>query len=159
MDIVLRSLALFLFLFVVMRAMGRRELSELSSFELIVMIVLGDLVQQGVTGDDRSVVGAVLAVTTFALLSVAFSYTSFRWPRTAPAIEGVAVVVIDGGTVVERALHVERVTVDELHEALRNQGIADPDQVELGVLEADGKFSFIRKDGRRTPVEPAGPTP
>ncbi|MEA2579952.1 MAG: hypothetical protein QOE83_844 [Actinomycetota bacterium] len=149
MDIVLRSLALYLFLFVVVRAIGRRELSELSSFELIVMVVLGDLVQQGVTGDDRSVMGAVLAVSTFALLSVVFSYASFRWPRTAPVIEGVPVIVINRGAVVNEALAVERLTVDELHEALRTQGIADPAQVELGVLEADGSFSFIGKDRMR----------
>src|SRR5436853_1369466 len=129
MDIVLRSVALYLFLFLVIRAIGRRELSELSSFELIVMIVLGDLVQQGVTGDDRSVLGAVLAVSTFGVLSVAFSYTSFRWSRAAPAIQGVPIIVIDRGTVVSEALAVERLTVEELHEALRSQGLSDPAQV------------------------------
>jgi uncharacterized membrane protein YcaP (DUF421 family) len=155
MDILIRSVALFFFLFLIIRAMGRRELSELSSFELILMIVVGDLIQQGVTGDDRSVTGAIVAVSTFAMLSVAMSYASFRWRRASPVLEGVPVILIRHGEVLTDVLKVERMTHDELDEELRNQGIRDPSIVALGVLEADGTFSFIREDGASPQDPPA----
>src|SRR5919201_1411603 len=97
MQIILRSLALFLFVWIVTRGMGRKELAELSSFELILVIVMGDLIQQGVTGDDRSVTGAMLAVATFAILTIAFSYLSFRSARAARITEGRPVVIMRDG--------------------------------------------------------------
>jgi uncharacterized membrane protein YcaP (DUF421 family) len=97
MEIVVRSAALYLFVFLVTRVMGRKELGQLSSFELILLVVVGDLIQHGVTGDDRSVVGAMLAVTTFALLTVVISFAAFRWRRIEPLLEGIPVVVIRAG--------------------------------------------------------------
>jgi uncharacterized membrane protein YcaP (DUF421 family) len=151
MEIVIRSAALFVFVFLVTRALGRKELGELSSFELILLVVMGDLIQQGVTGDDRSVVGAMLAVTTFALLTLVMSYASFRWRRTEPVLEGIPVIVIRDGEPLDEVLQIERLTLDEVKEAAREQGLADLSEVDLGILEADGKFSFLRTDGRRSP--------
>jgi hypothetical protein len=98
MQILVRSVALFLFVWIISRAIGRKELAELSSFELILLIVMGDLIQQGVTGEDRSVTGAMLAVATFALLTVGFSYAAFRSSRLERLVEGQAVVVVKDGT-------------------------------------------------------------
>jgi uncharacterized membrane protein YcaP (DUF421 family) len=151
MEIVIRSATLFVFVFLVTRALGRKELGELSSFELILLVVMGDLIQQGVTGDDRSVVGAMLAVTTFALLTLVMSYASFRWRRTEPVLEGIPVIVIRDGEPLDEVLRIERLTLDEVKDAAREQGLADLSEVELGILEADGKFSFLRADGRRSP--------
>src|SRR3954467_7838587 len=97
MQIIVRAMVLFLFVWFVTRAMGRKELAELSAFELILIVAVGDLIQQGVTGDDRSVVGAMLAVATFGLLTVAFSCASFRWKRVAHITQGDPVVVVDEG--------------------------------------------------------------
>jgi uncharacterized membrane protein YcaP (DUF421 family) len=149
-QIIVRSLALFLFVWIVSRGMGRKELSELSSFELILLIVMGDLIQQGVTGDDRSVTGAMLAVATFAILTVTFSYLSFRSRRVARITEGRPVIILRDGRLFEDIISVERLTVDEVKDAAREQGIADLERVRLGVLESDGKFSFIREDERRS---------
>jgi uncharacterized membrane protein YcaP (DUF421 family) len=151
MQIILRSLALFLFVWLITRAMGRKELAELSSFELILLVAVGDLIQQGVTGDDRSVVGAMLAVTTFGLLTVAFSYASFRWKRVAHVLQGDPVIVIHEGKPLEKVLSTERLSLEDVHDAARQQGIDDLADVRLAVLEADGKFSFLRTDGGRPP--------
>ena len=149
MDIVIRAAVLYVFVFLVTRAMGRKELAELSSFELILLVVVGDLIQQGVTGDDRSVVGAMLAVSTFALLTLAMSYAAFRWRRAQPVLEGIPVIVVRDGEPLGDVLHLERLTEDEVKDAAREQGIGDLSQVALGILEADGKFSFVRHDGER----------
>ncbi len=151
MQIIIRALVLFLFVWFVTRAMGRKELAELSSFELIMLVAVGDLIQQGVTGDDRSVVGAMLAVTTFALLAVSLSLMQFRWARLRPRIEGTPVVVVLHGKPQKPALSIERLTLDEVQDAAREQGIADLAQVRIGVLEPDGKFSFVREDDARQP--------
>ena len=79
MDIVLRAAVVFVFVFVLMRAIGRRELSQLQPFDLLLLVVLGDLITQGVLQSDMSVTGSMLATGTFALLSVGVSYLSFRF--------------------------------------------------------------------------------
>jgi uncharacterized membrane protein YcaP (DUF421 family) len=151
MQIIVRALVLFLFVWFVTRAMGRKELSELSSFELILLIAVGDLIQQGVTGDDRSLVGAMLAVTTFALLTVGLSYLQFRFKRLRPTVEGTPVIVVMHGEPQTEMIEIERLTVDDIVDAARQQGIADLAQVRVGVLESDGKFSFLREDDASKP--------
>jgi uncharacterized membrane protein YcaP (DUF421 family) len=151
MQIVVRAAVLFFFLWVVTRALGRRELAELSTFELILMVVLGDLIQQGVTGNDFSVTGAMLAAGTFAGLVGVFSYISYRSTGAQQVLQGIPVVIVREGKPIDKALEYERITLDDVKDAAREQGIADLDQVLLGVLEADGKFSFLRQDGERSP--------
>lgn len=146
MDVVWRASAIYLFLFVFTRALGKRELSEMSAFELIVLVTIGDLVQQGVTQEDYSLTGAVLAVSTFGLLSLLWAYVSFRLPRTRPVLEGQPVVVFHQGKWLDDVLRVERLRREEVLEAARNQGIADLAAVRLGVLEPDGRFSFVKEE-------------
>lgn len=153
MDVVWRAVVVYFFLLLFTRALGKRELSEMSAFELIVLVTIGDLVQQGVTQEDFSVTGAVLAVSTFGFLALAGSYTSFRVPRVRTLLEGRPVVVFHDGRWLDDVLKVERLTRDEVREAARNQGIADLGEVRLGVLEPDGKFSFLKtgESEQRTP--------
>jgi uncharacterized membrane protein YcaP (DUF421 family) len=146
MQIILRAGALYFFVWIVTRSMGRKELSQMSSFDLILLILMGDLIQQGVTGDDRSVTGAMLAVATMALLVLLFSYVSFRWRQAQPVLEGVPVLIVQDGKPLEEILKIERLTLDEVKGAAREQGISDLAHVRLGVLEPDGRFSFVKKD-------------
>jgi uncharacterized membrane protein YcaP (DUF421 family) len=147
MQIVLRAAVLFFFLWVVTRALGRRELSELSTFELILMVVLGDLVQQGVTGNDFSVTGAMLAAGTFMGLVGAFSYVSYRFSKAQEVLQGIPVVIVRDGKPLGNVLEYERLTLDDVKDAAREQGIGDLNEVVVGVLEADGKFSFLKVSG------------
>jgi uncharacterized membrane protein YcaP (DUF421 family) len=153
MQIVLRAASLFVFVWVVTRALGRKELSELGTFDLILLIVMGDLIQQGVTGDDRSVTGAMLAVATMGLLVLTMSYVSFRWTRTQGMLEGTPVLIVNEGQPLDEVLRIERLTLEEVKDAAREQGIDDLADVKVGVLESDGKFSFIRRDRSNLPRE------
>ena len=160
MQIVLRAASLFVFVWVVTRALGRKELSELGTFDLILLIVMGDLIQQGVTGDDRSITGAMLAVATMGLLVLTMSFVSFRWTRAQGLLEGTPVLIVNDGVPLREVLRIERLTVEEIADAAREQGIGDLADVEVGVLESDGRFSFIRRDRSRPPrTLPEGPTP
>ncbi len=152
MQIVLRAGAVYFLLWVVSRAVGRRELAELSAFELLMLVILGDLIQQGVTQSDTSVTGAMLAVSTIAILSVLTSYIAFRWPKTANVIDGIPVLIVNQGEVLNDVLRMERVSKDDVLTAARNVGIDDITKVRAGIIESDGRFSFVRFDD--APIEP-----
>src|SRR3954447_7293618 len=147
MDLIIRASAVFFFIWLMMKGLGKRELAEMSPFELVVLVIIGDFVQQGVTGDDRSIVGAVLAVSTLAFWVLVFSYVSFRSTRARNALEGLPVVVVRDGLPIEEHLRLERMTVDEVQAEARTQGIADLRQVRLAILEPGGQFSFVLHDG------------
>ena len=151
MNIVARAAILYVLIWFITRVMGRKELSEMSAFELILFVVFGDLIQQGVTGDDRSITGAALAVTTLALLTLLFSYVAFRSRPAQKVLQGEAVVIVRDGRILEDVLTIERLKADDVKDEAREQGIADIRDVQIGVLEADGKFSFIRYSGERPP--------
>lgn len=151
MEIILRATALFFFVWVLMRIMGKRELSELTAFELVLLISIGDLIQQGVTQEDMSITGALLAVGTIGMWILAFSYASFRWKRSRSIIESFPVVVIEDGRLLDEMLRLERLTTEEVLDAAREQGIRDLQDVRIGILEADGKFSFISGERQARP--------
>jgi uncharacterized membrane protein YcaP (DUF421 family) len=150
MQIVVRASIMFLFLWIALRTMGRKELAGMSAFELIILVILGDLIQQGVTQQDSSVTAAVVAVSTIILWMLLFSFASFRFGKARGVLEGEPVILVRNGRVQRKMLAYERLTEDELKDEARGQGIADLAQVMLGVLEADGKFSFVRFDELRT---------
>jgi uncharacterized membrane protein YcaP (DUF421 family) len=144
-DLVLRAAIVFVFIYVVTRVIGRRELSSLEPFDLILLVVIGDLVQQGVTQSDYSLTGAIVVISTICLLTVAFSFLSYRFPPLRPALDGEPLVLIEEGTVIERNLRRERLTVEELASEARLQQISTLDGVRFAVLETNGKISFIPK--------------
>jgi uncharacterized membrane protein YcaP (DUF421 family) len=143
MDIVLRATVAFGFIFLLTRIIGRRELGSMAPFDLILLVVIGDLVQQGVTQSDYSLVGMVLAVGTVAILTIGVSYLSFRFRHLRPILEGEPIVLIEHGRVLDRNLRRERMTVDELAAEARLHQIASLATVEWAVLETGGAISFI----------------
>lgn len=157
MEIVWRAVAIYFFLWFITRVIGKRELGQMSAFELVLLVTMGDLIQQGVTQEDFSVTGAMLAVGTFALLIVFFSYVSWRFRGTRRALEGMPVVVVKDGRMLEKAMRYERLSDTELMEGLREQGIDDVSKVSVGVLEPDGKLSFFtEQDHDPAPEQPVG---
>ena len=143
MDIVVRAFFAFLFVLIVTRVMGRRELSSLEPFDLILLIVLGDLIQQGVTQSDYSFTGLLLAGGTFTLLTVAVSYLVFRVKRLRPVFEAEPLVLVEDGKVIDRNLRRERMTPAEVAAEARLQQIPSLRDVRWAVLESNGKISFI----------------
>jgi uncharacterized membrane protein YcaP (DUF421 family) len=147
MDIVVRTAIAFSFVFLLTRVVGRRELSQLEPFDLIMLIMMGDLVQQGVTQSDYSVTGIFLAAGTLALMTVLVSYLSFRFKRLRPILDGEPLVIVQDGKVIDGNLKRERLTVEEVAQEARIQQIASLDEIEWAVLERTGQISFIKKSG------------
>jgi len=147
MDLVLRAIVLFAFVYGLTRIIGRRELSSLEPFDLILLIVLGDAIQQGLTQDDYSVTGAVLVIGTLALLQVFTSMLSFRFKRLRPILEGEPVIIVEDGEPLDKNLRRERLTVEEIAAQARLQQIESLSDVKWAVLETSGQISFIKKSG------------
>src|SRR3954454_14114739 len=122
MDIALRAAVVFFFIFFITRVVGRRELASLEPFDLILLIVTGDLIQQGVTQSDYSVTGALTAISTMAVLTVAVSFLSFRSGRLRNVLDGQPIVLVMDGKVLEGNLKRERMRRDELEMEARLQG-------------------------------------
>lgn len=145
MEIVIRASIVFWFLWALLRAAGKRELAEMTPFELILLMVIGDLIQQGVTEEDMSVTGAVLAVSTMMLWALAFSYASFRWPAARGRLESSPSVVVRHGVIDERALRLQRMTLADLLDEARLAGVRDVADVDYALVESDGKMSFLTR--------------
>jgi uncharacterized membrane protein YcaP (DUF421 family) len=143
MDLVIRAFVAFLFIFLLTRVVGRRELSSMEPFDLILLVVIGDLVQQGITQNDYSVTGALIVLSVIALMSVLVSFIHFRFARLRPLLDGGPVVLMEDGSPIERNLRRERVTVGELEAEARQQQIESLDDIRLAVLETSGRISFF----------------
>jgi uncharacterized membrane protein YcaP (DUF421 family) len=146
MEIVFRALFIFGFLWFITRVAGRATLGELSTFELLLYVTMGDLVQQAITQQDYSVTSAVLAVGTFCLLTVLLSWLNTRFRVVRPLTHGTAIVVVERGEPVLANLRAERVALDDLVAAARNEGIERFSEIRLAVLETNGQISFFTGD-------------
>lgn len=145
MDVALRATFIFIVIWIVTRVVGRRELSTMEPFDLILLVVIGDMVQQGVTQSDYSLTGALTVIFVFALLTVALSYVSYKFPRLRPAMQGEPLVLIQDGEIIERNMRRERLTREELAAEARLNQVADLKQVRFAVLETNGVISFVEK--------------
>lgn len=145
MDIAIRAVVVFCFIFLLTRVIGRRELSSLEPFDIILLVILGDTVQQGLTQDDYSVTGAVIAVSVIASLQIVLSYLNFRFPRLRPVINGEPIIIVQDGELIESNAKSERLTLDDIMEAARGQQIESLDKIQWAVLETSGNISFIEK--------------
>jgi uncharacterized membrane protein YcaP (DUF421 family) len=146
MDIVLRALFAFVFVLFLTRVIGRRELSQLEPFDLIMLVMIGDLVQQGVTQNDFSITGLALAGGTIAALTVFTSYVGWRFPRVRPILDGEPLIIVEDGKLILKNLKRERITPGEVAEAARLQAqIESFDEIKWAVVETNGQISFIKK--------------
>ncbi len=143
MDLVIRATVVFFFILLITRVVGRREIAELEPFDLILLVVMGDLVQQGITQSDQSVTGTLTVISTIALLSVAVSWASFRFRRVRAITEGQPIVLVQDGHTIERNLRRERITVEDIQQAARRAQIASVAELQWAILEDDGHISCI----------------
>ena len=144
MDLVLREVVILALVYLVTRLVGKRELSSLEPFDVILLVVVGDLVQQGITQNDTSVTGTVVVLSTLALLVVALSYLNLRVPASRRVLDGEPVLIVVDGHALDANMRRERITMDDLLEEARQQGLSSLSEVRFGVLENSGKISFLK---------------
>jgi uncharacterized membrane protein YcaP (DUF421 family) len=147
MEIVIRASVIFFVLLLLTRGLKRRTLADMAPFEMLLLVTLGDIVQQGITQEDFSLTGAILAVATVSFWITVLSWVTWRSRRLGRLVDGVPVVIVQDGTPIEPVMKIERMPLDELYEAARQQGIDDLAKVRVAVLEPSGRISFIKDEG------------
>ena len=149
MDIVLRASVMFAVLYLLLRLLGKRELGQMTPFEFVVLVVMGDLIQQGVTHNDFSLTGATLAIVTFAFWGVVLSWVTYLFPRAERLLDGEPRIVIRDGELLEDNLRRDRITRREVESEMRLAGIATMADVAWAILEPKGKISFVKRGDDR----------
>jgi len=150
MEVLIRAAVMFIFLWLVTRAVGRSTLGEISTFQLVLYVTLGDLIQQAVTEQDYSLTGGAIAISTFAMLTVLISWVQWKFPGTRNVITGKPVMLFHDGHTVDHTMRRQRLTMAEFLAAARQQGIRHVSEIEFAILEANGRISFFTKDSQTT---------
>ncbi len=146
LEKIVRSAVVYLFLVVVFRLLGRRQFGQWTPFDLIVLLIISNVLQNAMIGRDDSITGGLIGAGTIVGLNWVVAEAAFRSRQTERLIEGAPVVLIHHGRVVERHLAMERISHDELHAALRRQGIDHMTQVRSAILEANGALSVMKEE-------------
>jgi uncharacterized membrane protein YcaP (DUF421 family) len=143
MDLVLRALVIFAFIYLLTRVVGRRELGSAEPFDIILLVVVGDLVQQGVTQSDYSLTGAVLVISTFTLLTVLVSFLSVKVPALRPVLDGDPLILVENGKPNTANLKRQRLDLGEVLAEARLQQVTRLEDIQWAILESSGQISII----------------
>lgn len=144
-ELVVRAVLVYLFLTLILRATGKRQMGHLAPFDLILLLVLSNAVQNAMNAGDNSVLGGIVSASTLILLNWAVSFATFRNKRIARLIEGRPIPLIRDGHIDHRARRHAMMTMDELHAALRAQDVCGPEHVRFAFLENTGEITIVRK--------------
>lgn len=146
MDAVLRGAAIYVFMMIVFRLAGRRTLSEMTSFDFVLLLIVAEAVQQALLGEDFSLTNAFLIVTTLIGIDIFLSLLKDRFPRLERAIEGLPVVILQDGELLKDRMKRARIDASDILEAAReSQGLERLEQIKYAVLESSGSISIIPK--------------
>ena len=143
--LVLRAVVVYVFLMIALRMAGRRETGQLTSFDIVLLLILSNAVQNSINAGDNSLTGGLISAVTLLVLNWAVGFAAYRWSWFERLVEGRPVRIISDGKIHEKALRRERITVAQLRSALRKQGIDGITQCKRAVLEPDGTLSAVRK--------------
>jgi uncharacterized membrane protein YcaP (DUF421 family) len=146
LQIVLRTGVIYLVVLIGVRLSGKREVGQMTPFDLTLLLLLSNSVQNAMTGPDTSLAGGVVAASTLLILNFIVGSVSGSSRRFRRVIEGEPSLLIHDGMVIESHMQREHVSMDELHRALREHGINSAEQVALAVLEVDGSISCLKYD-------------
>ena len=146
LQIVLRTGVIYLLVLIGVRLSGKREVGQMTPFDLTLLLLLSNSVQNAMTGPDTSLLGGAVAASTLLVLNYLIANVAGANRRFRKLVEGEPSLLIHDGQVIQSHMSHERVSMDELHRALREHGLNSPDQVALAVLEVDGSISCLKYD-------------
>jgi len=146
LQIVLRTGVIYLLVLIGVRLSGKREVGQMTPFDLTLLLLLSNSVQNAMTGPDTSLLGGAVAASTLLVFNYLVADVSGGSRRFRKLVQGEPSLLVHDGKVIESHMEKERVSMDELHRALREHGIQSVDQVALSVLEVDGSISCLKYD-------------
>jgi uncharacterized membrane protein YcaP (DUF421 family) len=143
---VLRAVAIYAMVMVMIRVSGKRAVGQFTPFDLVLLILIGNAVQNGLNGGDNSITGALVLAGCLIALNYAVAFLTSRFTRVEHIVEGVPKVIARDGTIYHDVLRKELVSLDDFHEALRMNNLGDPDDVALALLETNGSISVVPRE-------------
>src|SRR3954447_8362405 len=146
-DFVIRGVIVYVFLLVLLRLTGKRQVGQLAPFDLVLLLVLSNAVQNAMNGGDNSVTGGILSATTLVGINLVVGQLTYRSKGLEALIEGRPVMLIHNGHIDQKALRGVQMTMHELECALRTEGVAGPEQVHFAMLENNGHLTVVCKKG------------
>jgi uncharacterized membrane protein YcaP (DUF421 family) len=154
LNIIFSSLAVYLFLIGAIRLFGKKELAQLSVFDLVFILLISNAVQNAMVLGDNTLIGGLLAALTLFVINYAFKFLQYRFPAFGRALQGDPVMLVYHGRILESHLKLAKITEAELLEAIREHGVSSPKEVDLAILEVDGNISvlsheYAQKSSRR----------
>ena len=146
-EIILRTFVVYVTVLVLLRTAGKRELGQMTPFDLVVILVIANAVQNAMTGGDNSLIGGIIAAATLTFVNIGVGRWGSRVPFFDRLVRSEPTLLLQDGKPIKANLDRERVDIGELEMAAREHGIAELSQVAAAVLEEDGSISIIPKDG------------
>lgn len=144
MDSVWRAAAIYLALMVLFKIAGRRSLAELTTFDLVLLMVIGEATQQALLGEGFSLTNAVLVIVTLIAIDVGLSLAKQRWRWFSRVIDGGPTVLVENGRLLRQRMHHARLVEEDILEAARSsQGVLEIGHIRYAILERNGKISII----------------
>lgn len=150
MDAVLRGGAVYLFLIIIFRVVGRRTLAELTTFDLVLLLIISEATQNAMIGDDFSITNAVLVIATLVGLDIALGIVKRRFPNIEKVMDGAPLVLVENGNPLRWRMKKAHITMGDLAQALRVEGLEHLEQVRFAVLETDGQITIIPADAKQS---------
>jgi uncharacterized membrane protein YcaP (DUF421 family) len=147
-EFIVRAVVVYFFLMVLLRMTGRRQVGQLAPFDLVLLLVLSNALQNSMNGGDNSITGGIILATTLVATNSFVGWLAFRSKRIEALIEGRPVILVHDGRIDTHAMHEVRMTMHELEAALRQEGHAGPATVRFAVLENTGKISVIAMENK-----------
>lgn len=150
MESVVRGAVIYLVLLVIVRLSGRRTLAQMTPFDLVLILIIAETTQQGLLGDDFSLVNALILIVTLFSVDIALSLVKDRFPRISLLLDGAPTILVSRGKPDHRALKRARVGLEDVLAAARTQeGLARLEQIKYAVLETDGAIGIVPTDDAR----------
>ena len=144
-ELIVRSAAIYVFLILILRLTGKRQIGQLAPFDLVLLLVLANAVQNSMTGGDNSLVGGMIAVTTLIALNWVVGYATFRSKRAELLIEGRPEVLVHNGKIYRDVMNRAKLTQHELEAALRQGGCEHVSECHSAILENNGAISVVQR--------------
>lgn len=154
LEVILRTIIIYIIVLVGIRLTGKREVSQMAPFDLVLLLLIANAVQNAMTGPNTSVTGGLVAAGTLLVVNAIITRLSFRSLKLRKELEGTPTMLIHRGELVKKNMQKEHITIDEMEQALREHGISTIRDVGLAVLEVDGAISVLKKDELPTVVKP-----
>jgi uncharacterized membrane protein YcaP (DUF421 family) len=149
LRIIFSSILIYLFIIAAIRLFGKKELAQLSVFDLVFILLISNAVQNAMVLGDNSLLGGIVAAGTLFVVNYCLKFLQYRFPRFSRTLQGDAIMLVYKGKVIESHMRIAKITYDELMETIREHGVGDVSEVDLAILEVDGNISVLSHEFRK----------